>query len=79
MKYAINHCECERTPTHCVYTGHCIGGCGEVIKVEVPLAEVRAYEKGALIQDAMPSLSASDREFLISGICGVCFDLMEVR
>lgn len=27
-----------------------------------------------LIQDAIPSLSVDDRELLISGICGPCFD-----
>ena len=29
-----------------------------------------------LIQNAMPNLSADDRELLISGICGPCFDKM---
>jgi len=28
------------------------------------------------IQDALPYLSASEREILISGICGNCFDKM---
>lgn len=29
-----------------------------------------------LIQEICPNLSASDREILISGICGVCYDQM---
>ena len=32
------------------------------------------WKRGKLIQDAMPYLSASEREILISGICGICFD-----
>lgn len=28
------------------------------------------------IQDALPDLSAAERELLISGTCGVCFDDM---
>ncbi len=28
------------------------------------------------IQNAMPELTADQREFLISGICGTCFDKM---
>ena len=26
------------------------------------------------VQDAFPNMSAGDREWLISGICGTCFD-----
>ena len=38
--------------------------------------DVANWENGALIQDAMPYLSADDRELLISGTCGACFDKM---
>ena len=38
--------------------------------------DVANSENGALIQDAMPYLSADDRELLISGTCGACFDKM---
>jgi len=34
------------------------------------------WAKGKLIQDAMPYMSDSDRELLISSICGPCFDVM---
>lgn len=34
------------------------------------------WEEGELIQDALPYLSADERELLISGICGGCFDKM---
>lgn len=37
-----------------------------------------AYQKWrrgeGLIQNLMPELSASERELLISGVCGFCFD-----
>lgn len=39
--------------------------------------EVKAYEKwqnGELIQNAMPNLSATEREQLISGFCPDCQD-----
>lgn len=30
--------------------------------------------RGMCIQDAFPNVNAGDREWLISGICGTCFD-----
>lgn len=33
-----------------------------------------AWQKGALIENAMPELSAADREMLITGYCGRCWD-----
>ena len=35
--------------------------------------DVCSWQEGALIQDAMPYLSADDRELLISGTCGDCW------
>ena len=35
-----------------------------------------SWENGELIQNAMPYLSADERELLISGTCGTCFDNM---
>jgi hypothetical protein len=32
------------------------------------------FHNGEHIQDVMPYLSADERELLISGICGKCFD-----
>ncbi len=41
----------------------------------VPTAGYTKWAKGqAKIQDAMPGLSADERELLMSGICGRCFD-----
>ena len=36
--------------------------------------DLKRWESGALIQDAMPYLTPDERELLISGICGTCFD-----
>jgi hypothetical protein len=35
-----------------------------------------AWCNGALIQNAIPELDNSERELLISGTCGKCFDIM---
>lgn len=45
----------------CVFTG-------KMYKVVVPIEGYSKWRKGMLIQDALPELSAEDREFLISGI-----------
>ena len=34
------------------------------------------WKSGELVQNALPKLSADDRELLISGMCGECFDLI---
>jgi len=41
---------------------------GEPYKVEVPKEGYEKWIGGMLIQDALPDLSTSDREFLISSI-----------
>ena len=41
----------------------------------VPTAGYMQWAKGqAKIQDALPGLTADERELLMSGICGRCFD-----
>lgn len=41
----------------------------------VPTAGYRLWmNRQKRIQDAMPGLSADERELLMSGICGRCFD-----
>ena len=46
--------------------------CGDTHFVEVPLEELEAYEAGALAQNAFRSLSATEREQIISHICPEC-------
>jgi hypothetical protein len=48
--------------------------CAEVTELTIPADEWAAYKGGQLIQRAIPSLSDDERELLISGICGKCFD-----
>ena len=37
-------------------------------------AAVDAWKKGALIQSMFPHLNRAERELMISGTCGPCFD-----
>ena len=46
--------------------------CGEVHAVEVNLAQYKAWQNGELIQNAMPDLTPTEREQLISGLCPRC-------
>jgi hypothetical protein len=55
-----------------VVTTCCI--CGNSHDVEVPYDGYVAWIDGELIQNAMPELSATLREMLMTGICGPCWD-----
>lgn len=49
--------------------------CGDHHKVEVSFEDlVEKYLKGALVQEAFPYLTASERELIISDTCGMCYD-----
>jgi hypothetical protein len=50
--------------------------CRDVHILLVESEDYAAWQRGELIQDAMPYLSADEREILISGVCGRCFDEM---
>jgi len=51
--------------------------CHKSIELPVSNAKVKAWCEGkALIQNALPQLNADQRELLISGICGSCFDAL---
>ena len=50
--------------------------CGKVHSFVADFEGVVAWQSGELIQNALPEVSASDREFLISGICPNCWDDM---
>jgi len=47
--------------------------CDKEHTVEVFEEDYHRWEAGELIQDAMPYLSAGERELLISGTCESCF------
>jgi hypothetical protein len=48
--------------------------CGETKQFTVKTAHYDAWVKGQVIQRAMPEIPEDERELLISGSCGPCFD-----
>ena len=46
--------------------------CCEAHTVKVNLAQYKAWQNGELIQNAMPDLTPTEREQLISGLCPKC-------
>lgn len=53
--------------------------CGECYKpkeLSFDQEDWKRWKAGTLIQDAMPYLTLDERELLISGTCGGCFDKM---
>lgn len=58
-----------------LYTTNCIR-CGKLYQFEVPNEGYKRWLEGELIQKALPMLTPDQRELMISGICGKCFDKM---
>ena len=50
--------------------------CGKQHVVRVSVDGFAKWKNGMNIQEALPKVSASDRELLISGICPTCWDKM---
>tara|TARA_R100000908_G_C3725229_1_gene126532 strand:+ start:553 stop:765 length:213 start_codon:yes stop_codon:yes gene_type:complete len=50
--------------------------CQETTDLEVNFQGFVNWKAGEFIQDALPELSADERELLISGTCGTCFDAL---
>ena len=50
--------------------------CGKVSEISVEVNDYIDWQNGKLTQNAFPYLSASEREMLISGVCGDCWDNM---
>lgn len=51
--------------------------CGQVVDILVNKEDYDLYKQGIVkVQDAFPYLKPAEREMLISGICGDCFDAM---
>ena len=61
--------------TYVNVTGPCIS-CSQPQTVQVKIAELARYRNGGYVQDCFPHLGADEREFLVSGICGKCWDSM---
>lgn len=68
MRYADTYCTYVEAfnPHRFIYTGQCRVN-NSLYTVEIPAEELYAYRQGAMAQDAFKSLSADEREFLISG------------
>jgi hypothetical protein len=63
-------------PKHVIASGEC-PMCGEDITLKLEVAQLRQWHRmgGNLsVQQAFPTLSPDDREFLISQTCGKCYD-----
>lgn len=48
--------------------------CQDMFSIEMPRQAYKAWMGGAYVQDAWPEATASVREQLISGVCGVCWE-----
>lgn len=48
--------------------------CGKPSTLEVDPAGWERWKSGVIIQRALPALTAEQRERLITGYCGPCFD-----
>lgn len=58
-----------------VLTATCLA-CGDVHEIKMQRADWAKWRSGVLIQNAAPYLAESEREMLISDVCGDCFDDM---
>lgn len=47
--------------------------CTKEFEIEVDPVQYKRWQDGVLIQNAMPELTADERELLISQFCGMCF------
>jgi len=72
MKYTESYNNHQHTYT---FTGKC-DLCGEEKSVTVPGLGLFKLRGGEYIQNAFPDLSGDEREFLLSGTCGKCWDKM---
>jgi hypothetical protein len=61
----IEFSNAEETGVWCAECGH---------TVILPSRGVRDWANGQHVQNAMPKVSPDDREVLLSGWCGPCFD-----
>jgi hypothetical protein len=77
-KYVFRPGICEvvqADDTNATVTGPCYS-CGQPQTVTVSIEALARFRDGGFAQDVFPKLPAEQREFLISGICGTCWDEM---
>lgn len=51
--------------------------CERLTELDVPDAGLQAWKRGEMIQDALPMLTDSEREILMTGICPACWAELE--
>jgi len=81
-KYAFRDDCCQRTWGNAdgknqtiTFRGPCYS-CKEPQVVHTIASDAIKFRDGGFAQDCFPYLPAAEREFLISGICGKCWDEM---
>lgn len=47
--------------------------CNKEVLITVNEEDIKKYENGALIQHAFPYLAPDEREIMLSGMCGDCW------
>lgn len=50
--------------------------CHKEVEIPAKPGDVKKWQRGELIQHAMPYLTPGQREMLISGVCEECFNNM---
>jgi hypothetical protein len=50
--------------------------CKKDVRMEVGTQNLIAWKFGKHVQDALPELSADQRELFITQICGACYDII---
>lgn len=76
MKFSEKRIDGEYTIFTTIQCPRWLGGCSTKQEIKVFTKDVERYSKGLMIQQAFPYLDDNQRERLISGICGVCWDKM---
>lgn len=74
-KYA-GTCEIDNGLTSVVLEATC-SMCKKTKRIIVDPTGYHKWLNGTLIQNALPDVPSQDRELLISGICGSCFDNLD--
>lgn len=77
-KYAFRACKVTplQNAQHAVsVTGPCYS-CGKEVSVACEPTDLERWRNGGFVQDCFPYLGPAEREFLLSGICGACWNDM---
>ena len=59
-----------------IYRTSTLSGNASSMDIDVTLEQMASWEQGELVQNAMPNLSADEREFIMTGITPTEWDEM---